>query len=68
MKVSTIIKVKGGCQKSFFHLLIITLLLPGTVPQQGTQNSALHGSCVRNPPDPLRKLPRHIRDFTRVLT
>lgn len=41
MKVS-IIKVKGGCQKSFFHLLIITLLLPGTVPQQGTKRSALN--------------------------
>lgn len=66
MKVSTI-KVKGGCQKSFSHLLI-TLLLPGTVPQQGTKYSALHGSRVRSPPDPLRKLPRRLRDFTRVLT
>lgn len=51
-----------------FHLLIITLLLPGTVLQQGTTNSALRGSYVRSPPDLLRKLPRRIRDFTWVLT
>lgn len=48
MKVSTI-KVKGGCQKSPFHLLFsCTLSLLGIVSQGGVKNSALPSSCFRN--------------------